>query len=63
MHIRRRSASVRVLLGEEVEWVEWLEAVVDIGVELGAVGTVGGLRVDWLVNILGHCGIIKGCSC
>lgn len=38
--------------------------VADAGViGTGAEGKMGGWYVDWLVNILGHCGIIRGCSC
>ena len=38
----------------------------EIGVEAeaaGAVETFEGAKVDWLVNMLGHCGIINGCNC
>jgi hypothetical protein len=38
--------------------------VADAGVMgTGAEGNMGGWYVDWLVNMLGHCGIINGCSC
>lgn len=68
--MRLRSASVRVLRGvDEVrDWVEVADTgVADAGVMGGgAEGKMGAWYVDWLVSMLGHCGIcgmISGWSC
>ena len=60
--MRRRSVSVSVFLGVADEWDR--AGVADAGVMgTGADGYAGGAYVDWLVNMLGHCGMIKGWSC
>ena len=67
--MRRRSASVRVRRGVDVEWVEWLDCVewldaAEIGVEMGMLGGAGagGAKPAWLVNVLGHGGTTSGRS-
>ena len=37
-------------------------ATVETGASGGAAGSVGGAEFDGLVNILGHCAVISGCS-
>lgn len=34
-----------------------------MGAQADEVGIIDGVKLDWLVIMLGHCGIIKGCSC
>jgi hypothetical protein len=65
--MRRRSWSVKVFRGVDdvLECVDVAETgVAEAGViGTGAEGKMEGWYVDWLVNMLGHCGIIKGWSC
>ena len=73
--MRRRSASVRVRRGVDVdvEWVEWLDRVewldcvewldaAEIGVETGTLGGAGDAKLPWPVSVLGHGGTTSGRS-